>query len=455
MDRSWLEISAANAFRLVLAAGLLLTLAANLPGHLSFDSVVALYEGRTGVRQTWAPAIGSWLLGRFDDVLTGTGLYVTASACLLYFSLMGLSGLRPRVSWLAPALAAPIVLTPALLIYQGIVWKDVLFANLAIAGFVCLAHAGRMWARGRWPALAGALLCLTLATLVRQNGILLAFAAALVLGWMARGSGLRASVIWAAGGLAAVLIAAFLINIAVQPKTSAPKLRPQAAGRVLQHYDIVGAVAHDPRIAAPILRSANPKFAETILREGPRRYSPERVETLDQDAALRMSLWRSPDAAMAAQWRAIVLGHTGAYLAHRTEVFRWIVAPPDLARCLPVHTGVVGPPAMLETLQVARGSPSRDQALSLYAARFYGTPLYSHLAYFVLAVVVAAALLLRREPADVAFAGLLVGMIAFAASFFVIGVACDYRYLYPLDLAALAGLLYFAVDPRVFRSKAA
>jgi len=37
--------------------------------------------------------------------------------------------------------------------------------------------------------------------------------------------------------------------------------------------------------------------------------------------------------------------------------------------------------------------------------------------------------------------------VAFAASFFIISIACDYRYLYFTDLAALAGLVYAAVDP--------
>jgi hypothetical protein len=43
---------AGRAFRIVMGLGLLLTLAANVPGQMSFDSVVALTEARTGVRQT-------------------------------------------------------------------------------------------------------------------------------------------------------------------------------------------------------------------------------------------------------------------------------------------------------------------------------------------------------------------------------------------------------------------
>ena len=73
------DIIARRAYRLVLAAGLLAMLAVNLPGHLSTDSVVALHQGRTGVRETWAPAVVSWILGRFDALSPGTSLYVTAS----------------------------------------------------------------------------------------------------------------------------------------------------------------------------------------------------------------------------------------------------------------------------------------------------------------------------------------------------------------------------------------
>ena len=39
------------------------------------------------------------------------------------------------------------------------------------------------------------------------------------------------------------------------------------------------------------------------------------------------------------------------------------------------------------------------------------------------------------------------GALLFAASFAVISVACDYRYLYLLDLAAMVGLIYAALDP--------
>jgi hypothetical protein len=54
-------------------------------------------------------------------------------------------------------------------------------------------------------------------------------------------------------------------------------------------------------------------------------------------------------------------------------------------------------------------------------------------------------LLIRRETdGDIAIAGLLAASLIFALSFLVISIACDYRYLYFLDLAAMTGALRLA-----------
>jgi len=66
---------------------------------------------------------------------------------------------------------------------------------------------------------------------------------------------------------------------------------------------------------------------------------------------------------------------------------------------------------------------------------------------------VALLLIRRRRAADMTIAALLLGALAFAASFLVISVACDYRYLYLLDLAAMTGALYLALDLSGFRRR--
>jgi len=440
------------AFRVAMGLGLLLTLAANVPGQMSLDSIVALTEARTGVRQTWAPAVSSWLLKPFNHVVGGTGLYVTASAALLFFSLMSLTRLRLRSTWLAVALGAAAILTPQILLYQGIVWRDVVFANLTLAGFVLLAHAAKAWgARPPVLPLAGALVCLALAALARQNGLILVVAAAAALAWTARAGGWRASLGWGLGALVATGVLALAINQVATPKETVAKLRPNGASLILEHYDVVGAVAHRPGLKLKEIGKADPRAQAAIEAGAKRLYTPSRIDTLDTDAAFRRTLWHVPDAAMHAQWRRIIIHYPAAYLRHRADVFRWTFLTPDLEACLPVQVGVTGPQAMLDDLNVQTGVDIQDRGLAAYAKRFYGTPVFSHLTWALVAIGLIVWLLRRRDAADVVMAALLVGSLLFTASFAVISVACDYRYLYLLDLAAIAGALYVALDPPRWR----
>lgn len=448
---------AAAVYQWVLLAGLLAMLAANLPGHLSYDSVVQLFEGRTGERRTWAPAVLSWLLGRFDRVVPGTGLYVTTSAALLTASLASLASLRPRASWLAVPVALAAVLTPQFMVYQAIVWKDVLFANLAVAGFICLAHAAARWPRraARALALGLALVFLATATLVRQNGVIAVVFAALALAWTARRRGWRAAGAWGIGGLAATLLLAQVIGVAVQPRAAPMSADADRGVRVLQHYDIVGAAAQDSAQRLEVIAAASPQARDVILAEGRRVYSAERVDNFGASPTLGPALWKLPSQVVAAQWRAIVFGDAPAYVKHRLAAFRQVLLTPRLDRCLAVHVGVEGSAGMLATLAIAPVQEPQDKAMHAYAARFYATPVYSHLTYAVLALVFGAVLLVRGRPADVAMAGLLGAALAFAASFLAISVACDYRYLYVLDLAAMTGALYLSLDPKSGRERKA
>jgi hypothetical protein len=447
------EGAAAKAFRGVLGAGLLLTLAANLPGQMSLDSVVALTEARTGVRQTWAPPAASWALKPFDHLLNGTGFYVAAVAAVLFVSLMSLSRLRPRASWIAAPLAAAFALTPQLLIYPGIVWRDVLFAVLTIAGFVLLARAARRWAeRTPWLTLAGAAACLALGALVRQNGLVLVVAAAAAAAWVAAGRvGWRRAALVGLCGLAAAALLAFGFARLATPAAIKPGLRLDAAPLILQHYDVVGARAHHPKLRLKEISKVAPKAAAIIETEGSRAYSASRVDTLDDVPLLRVALWHIPDQAMRAQWLRIITHYPAAYLLQRADVFRWTFLTPKLEACLPVYVGVSGPQDMLKDLGLSSGADLRGQGLMAYARRFYDTPVFSHLFWALAAVASIVLLSRRRDPADKVMIGLLGGALVFTASFFVISVACDYRYLYCLDLAAITGALYIALDPPRWR----
>jgi hypothetical protein len=164
-------------------------------------------------------------------------------------------------------------------------------------------------------------------------------------------------------------------------------------------------------------------------------------------SALQKALADAEPDVIAAQWKDLVLHHPWLYLRVRTRVFGQILLTPDIAGCRPVFTGIEGPAGEMEDLGLAPRRNARDLALAAYARAFEGTPVLSHAAYGVLAIAALVLLLRRRSPGDIAMAFLLISALAFAASFFVISIACDYRYLYVLDMAALYSVFYLALEP--------
>lgn len=457
MSRLAARVSAVDATRSVIVAGYVLMLAANLPGHLSVDPVLSLYEGRFHERITWGPPFYAWLLGVFDSVLSGTSLYVAASGLMLFGGWLWMLRMAGRAPWLAVLVAAAVVLTPNILVYQGIVWKDVFFANSATLGFICLMAASQAWGAGRRPfgALAAAGLLFAMAALVRQNGLVAWIPAAAVIAWSLRARGWKAMAGWSLGWLVAVALVTQSLAVTAIPARETDDVAVSRGVRLVQQYDIAGALALDPTLPLEHIDRADPTADDELRRRAGAQFSPERIDYLDRDPKVGATFWSLPDEAIKAEWLDLIVEHPGIYLKTRFADFRWVFAAPVIDRCLPVHVGVDGPPEHLDKLGMEARRDRDDQELFNYVTWFLDTPVMSHAAYAVLSLVVAGALLLRRRPEDIAVIGLQVAALGFTASFLVISLACDYRYLYFLDLAALTGLLYLSLDPAVWKRRRA
>jgi hypothetical protein len=451
------SFSARRALRLVLAGGLLLVLAADLPGHMSYDTVAQLYEGHFHVRETWGPAVYAWMLGLADAVVPGVSVMVAAGALLFFATLAGLAELRGRISWWAVAFAVLMVATPQVLIYQGIVWKDIAFADSAIAATGCLAQAFVGWDRPRvrWPWLIAALVLFGVASTVRQNGVLVPLVAALALGWVGARGQWRRFAAWAGGGLVALVAMIQLITVFAVPAPSGPDGALKQGVRIVQNYDLVGAVALDPTYRLDKIEESQPAAAATIRARGPLNWSPDRIDFLDRDREVGAALAAVPDDVASQQWLSLILQRPGLYLRMRWEDFSWLFLSPNPDRCLPIYTGVDAPANKMAPLNLAHRYSTSDRQLTNYDSFYVDTPLQRHWLYAIAALVVAGLLLWRRQPADLAVAALMLGVLAVTASFFVITIACDYRYLYILDLSALTGVFYVLVDPTGFRRRPA
>ncbi|HKR90561.1 MAG TPA: hypothetical protein VJS38_20520 [Phenylobacterium sp.] len=470
------------AWRWLLIAGFALIAAVNLPGHLPLDSATGLWEGRHHERMSWGPRMYSAILGFFDHLVPGWGLYTVASLMITALAWAALPHIRRRVSWAGPCALAAAFALPQVLILQGVVWRDVLFADLTVAAFAALALASRLWAAPartfggseeppnvhkslksdhslrrtgvhfggewsmRWPLLAAAVAALAVGALVRQNGGVVIVPWALALGWIAGQGRWDRGLGWAAAGLAAPLAFALLLAF-LNPIHETPG-KPRATGMVLlAHYDVAAAIVEDPKRPLPQLEADRPLSLVVLRRELPGVWSPMRIDTLDWTPSVRRALWRIKGASWEAQWRAMILQDPLGYLRRRLEVFRWVFLTPKLELCGPLQLGVEGLPQVLGDLGLTRGPTIQDAALYAYARPWFATPFYSHLTYALAAAAVAVFLLLRREAGDIAMAALMVAALGFAATFLIASIACDYRYLYALDLAAITGVLYVAVDP--------
>jgi hypothetical protein len=437
------------ATAIILIAGLAFTLALSWPGHLSFDSIVQLHDGRTGFYHSWHPPIMAWLLGMGDALMPGTGLYVLFVAALTFGSFLALLWTRSRASWAVTALAALFVLTPQFLLYPALVWKDVLFAAAAVSGFACLALAEAHWTRVRVriALLATAFLFIVLAALARQNGLIaLAGAAVAFTRIVARNSSSAQGILCGLLALAAGVAVALAISFSLARHSDHGEgTRTQLT--LLRFYDLVGAVTSDPHLSLEVLGDNEPDLEALIRTDGRRLYSAERNDTLVGSPALQRALAEAEPDAIAAQWHDLVLHHPWLYLGVRARVFGQVLLTPDIAGCRPVFTGIEGPAGEMEDLELMPRRNARDLALANYAKAFMGTPILSHAAYGILAIAALVVLLRRRSPGDTAMAFLLLTALAFTASFFAISIACDYRYLYFLDMAALCAAFYLALDP--------
>jgi hypothetical protein len=436
----------------VIAAGFGFSLAVNLPGHLSYDSVIQLYEGRTGAYNGWHPPVMSWLLGLFDAMDPGTALFVIFDTLLLYGAMLSLVLIARRASLTAAAVAFAAAALPQFLIYPGIVWKDVLFAHACIAGFVCLAHAAAQWPRPRlrFGLIAASVLLFVLATLARQNGILILLAGAGGLGWIAASRvgarKRREALVYGGGMMLLAMLVIFAANVGFGLRKTGDSAT-MAQLRLLEIYDITGMKQADPSLTLHQLEEHEPDLDAAVQSAGVKLYTPVRNDNLAASPAIHAALGESSPSAVFRQWRDLVAFHTWLYLKVRAAVFWQVFATPDVSLCVPYVVGIEGPAKQMDALKLAERDDDRDGALDSYAGSLQGTPVFSHVLFFVIGAGCFFVLLRRRRPADLAFVAMLGGIVLFTASFFVISIACDYRYLYGIDLAAIVTLFYLALDP--------
>ncbi len=299
----------------IVIAGCVASLIVNYPGHIEYDGIMQLAEGKSGIYSNWHPPVMSWLLG-LSYAARGDGwLFILLDTLMGFGALLSLLWLTARPGWVAAFAALVFVALPQLFLFQTIVWKDILFADALLAGFVCLAHAAAHWgnSRARFALLSGATLFIALAVLTRQSGAVVLPCAAVTLGFIAaQTANWRDGLRYGFGFLAACALLCFGANAALQLRASA------ALGAVeqfedLQLYDMAGMLAQKPDLPLPILAREAPAMEKLLRIKGPKLYTPAMHDPLTDSDGFGALIIPSI-AAVRHQWLALVTAHPLMYL---------------------------------------------------------------------------------------------------------------------------------------------
>lgn len=457
---------AAGALLLLAGALSALALWLHFPGHVSMDSSMQLYEASLGKSITWNPPYMTAMLRWLGTGPDAAGRMMVFNVIATYMSLAIAGGVllwtRGRgaaSAGLRGIAVALILVNPILLLFLGIVWKDVLFSTFmtvgAAAGLVACATRGR----STWVAAALSVVALAVGMKVRQQGMFLAPALVLLpLIALSLDRGLsRVHIATRALAVVAVFVLASLTASALVGRTidTDPSLGNQVGFRGLMQYDVAGmtAVSSTPSDRLPI------GMSDRLRAEIRRVYSPDRGDFLWYSAEVTQWLSLSGYDGIRQQWWTMVKAEPASYLEHRWEVFRSILNADGVKACLPIHVGIDGNHEHLREIGFTPGLDRFDQDLYYFSQDIIRWPLYRHwvyLAAFALVFVLFVATPMQRR---LRWGALVTGLgtALLYASYLPTSIACDFRYLFPaVCLVSLLWIVYIAAAdgrPRLYRRR--
>ena len=428
------------------------------PGHVMFDAIVQIDEGTTGHWVTFNPpvisAIWALLFHTVDSVwpiLLVQNLFFLGALWLIVrgpdrFAAWGLIFLALAAFW------------PPLVNLQGVIVKDVFYADCSLWGFALLFAAGRGWLQSR--ALAALTILLALAVLVlgaltRQQGIfslLVGLAvAAISLVRLSPDTQISLSRFFYWLIPAAIWVAVVWTGLSSLPAYMTgeqPDKDYRVGLYVVMRYDIVGILHFAPdlnmdrfeaggwdisnlqMVARDYYTGERTDYIDAHLGENPKRPS-----SLPADVPFNLDV-RFPS--LAKSWINAIRQKPGAYLAHRMESFAWLLGLRDEGKCTPAYVGVSNEPvASREALGIEVPRDLRNAKEYALLRSLLETPIYSHWVYLLLLVVELMILLGTYRKGDEAIIGMALSAYVMTMSFAIIGLACDFRYLYFPMMASL------------------
>jgi hypothetical protein len=409
----------------LIAAGFGLTLFVFYPGVMTYDARFVYEYATKGTLEDWqSPAmIVLWAL--IDPIAPGSASMFLLIVTFYWLAIALLAfTLARRSIWLAVVLLL-LALSPPAFVFQGIIWRDVLFANVWLLAAVLVFAAAHRDARLRMPAQAIAMCLLTFGVLLRPNSIAAAPILATAILWPWQFSWKRAAICYLPIGVALFALMQFVYYGVLDVKRQHPL-------QSIMVFDL-GGISHfakenqfpvtftAPETALLITGCYQPTQWDIYWRLEPCEFV---MHKLSND-----KLFGTP--AIPAAWRRAIVKHPFAYLQHRSA-FMWNF----LVRAnLTMWTDDVYEP----TKKVFPDRAAFNTLVAVHDA-LKPTPLFRAGSWLLLCVAVCAFAWRRRDTASGVFAIGVCGSAAlYVLTFYAVGVASDFRYGYWAVLAGIAG----------------
>jgi hypothetical protein len=427
-DRSSRRDRTAIALLLLLGAGFAASVLVFYPGYITVDARYVYAEAKAWHFGDWqSPAMG--VLWRLIDPLApgSVGMFLlTVTLYWLSFGTLGFIALRSS-NWLA--LATPLLaLSPPAFFFIGLIWRDILFGVVWLFAAVLVFAAAERRSALRFIAQSLALFLIAFGVLLRPNAAIAAPLLAIYAIWPMRFGITRLAVAY----VPAAIVFCGLVPAVYYGLLGTARQNPLHSIVV---FDL-GGITHfsgenqfpvqwtEEQKALLATRCYDPARWDSYWHVPPCPFVMQRLERADDPLFGRPRLLQA--------WWDAVTGHPLSYLAHRATFMWQFLARSNLV--LPVwdwadphssygHSAYMRPLLRLHDVL----APSILFRPGLWLLLTIGVGVFAWPA--------------REAPAG-AFAVAITSCAGiYVASFFVLGVAADFRYCYWCVLATLAGVV--------------
>src|SRR5262245_7110301 len=413
--------------QLLVVAGYALTVLVFHPGYVTVDAQYVYADAKAWQFGDWqSPAMG--VLWRLIDPIAPGALSMFLFTITLYWLSFGLLALiaARRAPWLG--LATPLLaLLPPAFFFIGLIWRDILFGVVWLTAAVLAFAAADRARRVRLPAQPLGLVMVAFGVLLRPNAVVAAPCLAAYVIWPARFEIKRTAIVF----LPALVLCVALVPAVYYGMLGAKRQNPLHSILVI---DLGGITHFSGANQFPVGFSAEQTALLTSRCYDPVRWDsywhvppcPFVMQRLERPDDVIFGTPRLVDA-----WRHAVLAHPLAYLVHRATFMWQFLARSNLV--LPVWD-------WLDPVRAGYGGSRYFRPLVKLHDALQPTLLFRPGLWLVLAVVIGAlAWGARATPAGAFAVSVTASAVVYVMTFFVVGVAADFRYAYWCVLATLAG----------------